>query len=111
MLDLPFQPSVQQFSSYLVLDFIFHRPPPNNLSPLPLQFQARHITYHELMFCGLICGAGMNESGEFADELFDALARRRCITTPSISLAELRDFWQQITDTSFDARLQTFFDM
>ncbi|XP_019188120.1 PREDICTED: respiratory burst oxidase homolog protein B-like [Ipomoea nil] len=54
---------------------------------------------------------GMNESGEFADELFDALARRRCITTPSISLAELRDFWQQITDTSFDARLQTFFDM
>nr|GMD48119.1 respiratory burst oxidase homolog protein B [Ipomoea batatas] len=54
---------------------------------------------------------GMNESSEFADELFDALARRRCITTPSISLAELRDFWQQITDTSFDARLQTFFDM
>nr|GMD45380.1 respiratory burst oxidase homolog protein B [Ipomoea batatas] len=27
------------------------------------------------------------------------------------NLAELRDFWQQITDTSFDARLQTFFDI
>ncbi|KAA8536845.1 hypothetical protein F0562_029323 [Nyssa sinensis] len=54
---------------------------------------------------------GMNESKEFAGELFEALARRRCITSSSISKAELREFWDQITDTSFDARLQTFFDM
>ncbi|XAR52625.1 NAD(P)H oxidase [Bertholletia excelsa] len=54
---------------------------------------------------------GMNESSEFAAELFDALARRRCITTPTISKAELREFWEQVSDTSFDARIQTFFDM
>jgi respiratory burst oxidase len=53
----------------------------------------------------------MKESGEFASELFDALARRRGITTPSIIKAELYEFWQQITDQRFDARLQTFFDM
>lgn len=55
--------------------------------------------------------SGMNESTEFADGLFDALARKRCITSSSITKAELHDFWEQITDTSFDARLQTFFDM
>jgi respiratory burst oxidase len=54
---------------------------------------------------------GMNESSEFAGELFDALARRRGITSSSITKAELREFWDQITDQSFDARLQTFFDM
>ncbi|KAL3538141.1 hypothetical protein ACH5RR_001507 [Cinchona calisaya] len=54
---------------------------------------------------------GMNESIEFADGLYDALARKRCITPSSITMAELHDFWEQITDTSFDARLQTFFDM
>ncbi|KAK9292063.1 hypothetical protein L1049_020017 [Liquidambar formosana] len=54
---------------------------------------------------------GMNESREFAGELFDALARRRGITSVSISKAELREFWEQITDQGFDARLQTFFDM
>jgi respiratory burst oxidase len=54
---------------------------------------------------------GMNESSEFAGELFDALSRRRGITSSSITKAELREFWEQITDQSFDARLQTFFDM
>ncbi|XP_025011882.1 respiratory burst oxidase homolog protein B isoform X2 [Ricinus communis] len=54
---------------------------------------------------------GMNESSEFANELFDALARRRGITSASISKAQLHEFWEQITDHSFDARLQTFFDM
>ncbi|KAJ4790855.1 hypothetical protein LUZ62_042101 [Rhynchospora pubera] len=54
---------------------------------------------------------GMKESKEFAGELFDALARRRHITAESITKAELRDFWDQISDQSFDARLQTFFDM
>lgn len=55
---------------------------------------------------------GMNkESKEFALVLFDSLARRRGITGDSIDLAQLKDFWDQITDQSFDSRLQTFFDM
>jgi len=57
------------------------------------------------------CGIGMNESKDFAGELFDALARRRGITSASITKDELRQFWEQITDQSFDSRLQTFFDM
>ncbi|KAK7269361.1 hypothetical protein RIF29_22086 [Crotalaria pallida] len=54
---------------------------------------------------------GMHESREFAGELFDALARRRGINSPSITKDELRGFWDQIADQSFDSRLQTFFDM
>ncbi|KAH7522857.1 hypothetical protein ACOSP7_008923 [Xanthoceras sorbifolium] len=54
---------------------------------------------------------GMNESSEFASELFDALARRKGITSSSITKDEFREFWEQITDQSFDARVQTFFDM
>ncbi|GAV89886.1 Ferric_reduct domain-containing protein/FAD_binding_8 domain-containing protein/NAD_binding_6 domain-containing protein/NADPH_Ox domain-containing protein [Cephalotus follicularis] len=55
---------------------------------------------------------GMNkDSKEFAGELFGALARRHNITSDSINKAELRDFWDQISNESFDARLQTFFDM
>ncbi|VVA12646.1 Hypothetical predicted protein [Prunus dulcis] len=54
---------------------------------------------------------GMDESSEFAGELFDALARRRGITAGCVSKDELREFWEQISDISFDARLQTFFDM
>ncbi|XP_048531064.1 respiratory burst oxidase homolog protein B-like [Triticum urartu] len=53
---------------------------------------------------------GMKELA-FAGELFDALARRRDISGDSISKAELLEFWDQISDTSFDSRLQTFFDM
>lgn len=53
----------------------------------------------------------MNESKEFATVLFDALARRRGIKSDSITKAQLQEFWEQITDQSFDARLQTFFDM
>ncbi|CAD6253696.1 unnamed protein product [Miscanthus lutarioriparius] len=53
---------------------------------------------------------GMKEP-EFAGELFDALLRRRNISGDSISKAELLEFWDQISDTSFDGRLQTFFDM
>lgn len=53
----------------------------------------------------------MKDSEEFARELFDALARRRGITASSVTKAELREFWEQISDTSFDSRLQTFFDM
>ncbi|KAF7817914.1 respiratory burst oxidase-like protein B-like [Senna tora] len=54
---------------------------------------------------------GMKESSEFAGELFDALARRRGIVSASITKDELREFWEQISDQSFDSRLQTFFDM
>lgn len=53
----------------------------------------------------------MKESKEFAGELFDALARKRNITSDSITIEELREFWDQISDQSFDSRLQTFFDM
>ncbi|XP_074569477.1 respiratory burst oxidase homolog protein B-like [Curcuma longa] len=54
---------------------------------------------------------GMKESKEFAGELFDALARRRRIAGDKITKDELREFWDQIADQSFDSRLQTFFDM
>lgn len=53
---------------------------------------------------------GMNEK-EFAGELFDALARKRGIVTGTITKVQLRDFWEQLSDQSFDARIQTFFDM
>ncbi|KAF5746351.1 respiratory burst oxidase D [Tripterygium wilfordii] len=55
---------------------------------------------------------GMNkDSKEFSLELFGALARRHNITGDSINKAQLKDFWDQISNESFDARLQTFFDM
>uniref|UniRef100_A0A1J3K3Q9 Respiratory burst oxidase-like protein C n=1 Tax=Noccaea caerulescens TaxID=107243 RepID=A0A1J3K3Q9_NOCCA len=53
---------------------------------------------------------GMN-SKEFALELFDALARRRNITGEVIDGDQLKEFWEQINDQSFDSRLKTFFDM
>ncbi|KAL7114367.1 hypothetical protein ACP275_04G116900 [Erythranthe tilingii] len=55
---------------------------------------------------------GMNEeSKEFAGELFDTLARRRHIAGDSITNVQLKEFWDEINDQSFDSRLQTFFDM
>lgn len=55
---------------------------------------------------------GMNkDSNQFAGELFDALCRRRNITSDLISKAQFKEFWDQIVDQSFDTRLQTFFDM
>ncbi|KAK4432773.1 Respiratory burst oxidaseprotein E [Sesamum alatum] len=54
---------------------------------------------------------GMGDSKEFAVGVFDALARRRWQKTNRITKAELHDFWLQISDNSFDARLQIFFDM
>ncbi|MQM04978.1 hypothetical protein Taro_037786 [Colocasia esculenta] len=54
---------------------------------------------------------GMKESKDFALELFDALSRRRRLRTERISKDELYEFWSQITDQSFDSRLQIFFDM
>ncbi|KAF3792275.1 Respiratory burst oxidase-like protein F [Nymphaea thermarum] len=55
--------------------------------------------------------AGMEDSKEFALCIFDALARRRRQKIQKINKDELYDFWLQITDESFDARLQIFFDM
>ncbi|KAL4318758.1 hypothetical protein GQ457_18G001750 [Hibiscus cannabinus] len=54
---------------------------------------------------------GMVDSKEFAVGIFDALARRRRQRIQKITKEELRDFWLQISDQSFDARLQIFFDM
>ncbi|KAJ0790263.1 putative NAD(P)H oxidase (H(2)O(2)-forming) [Helianthus annuus] len=55
---------------------------------------------------------GMNkDSKDFAEKLFDALSRRRNITGAVINKAQLKEFWDQIADQSFDSRLQTFFDM
>ncbi|CAH8363102.1 unnamed protein product [Eruca vesicaria subsp. sativa] len=55
---------------------------------------------------------GMNkESKDFADQLFRALARRNNISGDAITKEQLRLFWEQISDESFDAKLQVFFDM
>ncbi|CAM0951500.1 unnamed protein product [Alopecurus aequalis] len=54
---------------------------------------------------------GMVDTKEFAEGIFDALARRRGQNLERINREELYDFWLQINDQSFDARLQIFFDM
>ncbi|GKD85096.1 respiratory burst oxidase homolog protein C-like protein, partial [Tanacetum coccineum] len=55
---------------------------------------------------------GMNkDSKEFPGELFDALTRRQNIKGDLINKARLKEFWDQISDLSFDTRLQTFFDI
>ncbi|CAN6381320.1 unnamed protein product [Urochloa humidicola] len=49
---------------------------------------------------------------DFAGELFDALHRRRRMAVRGgISKEEMLEFWDQISDTSFKSRLQTFFEM
>ncbi|KVH95364.1 Calcium-binding EF-hand [Cynara cardunculus var. scolymus] len=54
---------------------------------------------------------GMRDSKEFALEVYDALSRRRRLKVDKISVDELYEYWTQITDQSFDSRLQIFFDM
>ncbi|KAG7557418.1 NADPH oxidase Respiratory burst [Arabidopsis suecica] len=56
-------------------------------------------------------GMENENSKEFAGELFDAMCRRRRLMVDKINLQELYEFWYQITDESFDSRLQIFFDM
>jgi respiratory burst oxidase len=51
------------------------------------------------------------ESKDFADQLFRALARRNNVSGDAITKEQLRIFWEQISDESFDAKLQVFFDM
>ncbi|GMP37054.1 hypothetical protein CsSME_00008929 [Camellia sinensis var. sinensis] len=66
---------------------------------------------------GLLCREdfgeciGMVDSKEFAVGIFDALARRSRQRLGKITKEELYNFWLQISDPSFDARLQIFFDM
>ncbi|WOL04805.1 respiratory burst oxidase [Canna indica] len=55
---------------------------------------------------------GMGESKEFAGELFAALARRRNLESENgMTKDELKKFWEEMTDSNFDSRLQIFFDM
>lgn len=61
-----------------------------------------------LMLC--LC-EGMKDSKDFALALFDALGRRRRLKVEKINKDELYEFWLQISDQSFDSRLQIFFDM
>ncbi|PWA75601.1 respiratory burst oxidase [Artemisia annua] len=53
-------------------------------------------------------GKGPNN---FAEELFDALCRRRDYKVDSINLKQLREFFDQLVDKSFDSRLRTYLDM
>jgi hypothetical protein len=71
------------------------------------------------MGVALLCFAGMKDSKEFATELYDVLVRRKggsaaggsSSVQESISEDELHEFWLEITDNSFDTRMQIFFDM
>lgn len=54
----------------------------------------------------------MKDSKEFAGELFEALARRRGINVQDgITLQNMREFWEDMSNKDVDARLQIFFDM
>lgn len=77
------------------------------------RFQGLTASTSGLLPCSLFGECiGMNkDSKEFAGELFRALARRHNINSDLINKAQLRQFWDQISDESFDSRLQIFFDM
>ncbi|XP_055836285.1 putative respiratory burst oxidase homolog protein H isoform X1 [Solanum dulcamara] len=52
------------------------------------------------------------ESKEFAEELFDTMARRKKINAENgITIEELREFWDDISTQCPDTRLHIFFDM
>ena len=71
-----------------------------------------HVNFFIKIYSILCFVTGMNkESKEFAGEMFRALARRYNISGDSINKVQLKDFWEQISDESFDSRLQIFFDM
>ncbi|KAL8516150.1 hypothetical protein ACS0TY_014715 [Phlomoides rotata] len=55
---------------------------------------------------------GLGDSKEFAGELFEALGRRRNVETKDgITLQQLRQFWEDMTNQDLDTRLHIFFDM
>ncbi|XP_059311428.1 putative respiratory burst oxidase homolog protein H isoform X2 [Lycium ferocissimum] len=52
------------------------------------------------------------ESKEFAEELFDTMARRKKINAEKgITIEELREFWEDVSTQCPDTRLHIFFDM
>lgn len=53
----------------------------------------------------------MKDTKEFAMEMFEALTRRKGLKVESLSKDELYDMWLQVTDQSFDCRMQIFFDL
>jgi respiratory burst oxidase len=53
----------------------------------------------------------MAGSVEFSAQIFDVLARRRVIAAQVLTKDHLREFWEQLSDAGFDAKLQTFFNM
>lgn len=53
----------------------------------------------------------MEGSDEFAVQMFDSLARKRGIVKEVLTKAELKEFWEQLSDQGFDNRLQTSMDM
>ncbi|KAG8488456.1 hypothetical protein CXB51_016198 [Gossypium anomalum] len=58
-----------------------------------------------------IC-VGMGDSKEFAEGLYDALARRKGLNPEEgITKEQLHSFWDEITNQNLDSRLQIFFDM
>ncbi|CAL4993139.1 unnamed protein product [Urochloa decumbens] len=73
----------------------------------------RVVNHDENKHSSAAAAAGKKpDKPDFAGELFDALNRRQ--NKPAgdgIRKEEMREFWDQISDTSFDTRLQTFFDM
>ncbi|KAH9308904.1 hypothetical protein KI387_036815, partial [Taxus chinensis] len=81
------------------------------------QWRIVESKFYELAKDGLLSRAdfanciGMKDSKEFALELFDALARRRRQKVDRITKDELYEMWSQMSDQSFDSRLQIFFDM
>ncbi|CAA0823154.1 Putative respiratory burst oxidase homolog protein H [Striga hermonthica] len=55
---------------------------------------------------------GLGDSKEFAEELYDALARRRNVSTENgITVNDVREFWEDMTNQDLDTRLHIFFDM
>ncbi|KAG0601475.1 hypothetical protein M758_11G114300 [Ceratodon purpureus] len=55
---------------------------------------------------------GMKDSKDFANELYDAFVRRRGEKVINcISKDELYEYWLEITNKSFEGRMQIFFDL
>ena len=62
------------------------------------------------MCCGMF--TGMKDSKDFANELYDAFVRRRGEKVINcISKDELYEYWLEITNKSFEGRMQIFFDL
>ncbi len=55
----------------------------------------------------------MKDSKDFAYELYDAAVRRKGVVgkVESINKEDLYQYYMRITDKSFDARIQIFFDL